>query len=263
MTRKSSPAEMLRSEDEETRHEAFERVASEMSDELAREVLAIGSGDGHPDVRADAVIALGPIVEECGMDYVDGDDDEALDLMLAPPLSRETFATIVAKIRGLYDDSSQPTIVRRRALEVLVRDPQPWQKDAVRAHFRSGDRDWRLTAVFAMGYLDGFDRELLETLKNETGDLLFEAVRSAGERETPGAAPIIAALARSPDADEDARLAAIAALPMIDRRSAGLLEELAGSDDEEIAEAAQEALEELRMYSMGGEGSLYDGDDDV
>jgi hypothetical protein len=62
-------------------------------------------------VRADAITALGPVIEECGIDY----HDEELDLGpdLAPSVSEEMFATIIDEIQRLYSDDGQPQSIRR------------------------------------------------------------------------------------------------------------------------------------------------------
>jgi hypothetical protein len=55
-------------------------------------------------------------------------------------------------------DASVPTDVRRRILEASVRAPQDWHRDAIRAAYASDDDVWRLTAVFCMRSVRGFER---------------------------------------------------------------------------------------------------------
>lgn len=248
MPQSPSAADLLRSEDEETRREAFERVSIEMDDALATEILAIVSSDASEDIRSDAIVALGPALEECGIEYMDEDEEEPPPGYGAP-LSREAFEEATAALRAIYEDASQPKLLRRRAIEVLVRDPQPWHADAIRRDFASGERDWRMTALFSMGWMSGFDRELLDTLRTADGDLLYEAVRSAGRAGLQEAAAIIEALAISDDTDRDVRLEAIAALPSVDPDSFDLLEELSESPDPEVRSAAVDALENLQMFA--------------
>jgi hypothetical protein len=259
MPQEPSPADLLRSENEETRREAFDRISVEMDDALAREILTIARGSAADDVRADAIVALGPAVDECGIEYMD--DEELASPEYGAPLTRETFEEVTGALRSLYEDPTQPSIVRRRAFEVLVRDPQPWQKDAIRRDFASRDRDWQMTAIFAMGYVRGFDRELMETLRSANGDILYEAVRAAGRAEVAEAAPIIEALAIDGTTDRDVRLEAIAALPSVDPDCFDLLDELAESPDEEIRGAAEAALEDLQMFDE--DLDEYDDDEDA
>lgn len=246
MAQPTSAAELLRNPDEEKRREAFDRISVEMDDALAREILAIIASDAADDIRADAVVALGPAVEECGIEYMD--DDLPDEIPYTAPLSREAHGELTSALRAVYEDESQPTIVRRRALEVLVRDPQPWQKDAIRRDFASQDRDWKMTALFAMGYVRGFEPDLLNVLRTGDGDLLYEAVRAAGNAEVVEAAPILEAFALSEETDRDVRLEAIAALPSVDPECFDLLDELAESTDEQVRGAAEQALEELQMF---------------
>lgn len=240
--------------DEETRAAALEELADAMNDEIAHALLDVAGSDAAEEVRADAILALGPVIEECGTDY-HGEADFDFDPELGPPVSRETFASIVRRIRALYDDETQPTVIRRRALEVLVRDPQPWQSTAIRDRFTSADSDWRLTAIFAMGYVAGFEKTIAKTVRTAEGLLLIQAVRAAANMDVSAAASRIRELATSGEADLDLRLAAIDALPHVDPDCIDVLEDLTRSKKREIAEAAEYAVEELIMFE-------HDGDDD-
>jgi HEAT repeat protein len=248
MPQPPSPLDLLRSLDEGTRREAFDRISVEMNGELARGILGLIASDAPDEVRADAIVSLGPAVEECGVEYMEDEEDGELPSADWIPLSREAFEEVTSALRAVYEDPAQPTIVRRRAMEVLVRDPRPWMTDAIRRDFASEDRDWKMTAIFSMGFVRGFQQELLDTLRSADGDLLYEAVRAAGNAEVQKAAPILEAFALSDETDRDVRLEAIAALPSVDRECFDLLDELADSSDEEVRAAAEEALEELQMF---------------
>lgn len=236
--------------DPEVRRDAYEELSLEMDDATAAAILDLVTTGPSEEVRADAVIALGPIIEECGMDYDDAlglePDDE-----FGPPVSRETFAAIVERIRAIYDDEAQPKLLRRRAFEVLVRDLEPWQREAIRKHYRSSDLEWRLTAVFAMGMMTGFEKELVEVVISSEGVLLSEAVRSAGQIGATRAAPRIRELATSEETERDLRCEAILALPHVDPDAFEILDELTAAHDPVIAEAAEEALEELGVMRGG------------
>lgn len=243
--------------DEEVRTEAIHELTHRMDDEVARAFLDVASSDAPERVRADTIIGLGPVIDEAGIDFDDEEDEGfAMDPDLGPPISREMFETIVREVRGLYEDETQPKLVRRRALEVLVRDPQPWHTAEIRRHFASDDPEWKVTGIFGMGYVPGFDAEIAAAVQSESGKLLFEAVRAAGSMEVTGAAKRIRELATSKTGDRDLRLAAIDALPQVDPDSFDLLQRLAGSDDHEIADAAEAALDELSIAES------YDDEDD-
>jgi hypothetical protein len=238
--------EELTDPDPEVRQDAYEEVTLEMDDDLAHAIVEIAAGDLSDAIRADAIVSLGPLIEECGMDY-----DETLGFEwapeLGPPVSRQTFQFVVKRIRAIYEDETAPKLLRRRAFEVLVRDPQPWQSDEIRKHLASPDEDWRLTAIFGMGAVKGFEKELLDVVTNGEGIQLTEAVRSAGQMSVAGAAGPIRRLATSSKTERDLRLEAIAALPLVDAEAFEILDELSRSKDREIAEAAQEALHELLL----------------
>ena len=77
-------------------------------------------------------------------------------------------------------DASAPKDVRRRALEGSVRGPQTWHRDAIRAAFASADDAWKLTAVFCMRFVMGFDDQALEALNSTNPAIHYEAVVAAG-----------------------------------------------------------------------------------
>jgi len=241
--------------DEEKRRAALDELALEMDDGIAQALLDVAGSDAALEARADAIVALGPVLEECWEDY-GGEDAFDFGPELGPPVSRETFATIVRRLRGFYDDDAQPKLIRRRALEVLVRNPQPWLSKEIRKHFASADSDWRLTAVFAMGYVDGFAPEIAETVRTAEGTLLIEAVTAAGSMDVSGTATRIRALATSPEQDLDVRLAAIEALPHVDPDCFEVLDDLTRSRKPEIAEAAEYAIEELGIFDGTGDDEL-------
>ncbi|HEX7706047.1 MAG TPA: hypothetical protein VF701_06260 [Thermoanaerobaculia bacterium] len=239
--------------DPEVRRSAFDELAYEISDEHVQAILTLVESDAGEEIRGDAVIALGPVVEECGDEYFDGAESDLgpdFGVDLGPPLSRDGYSELVKRVRAIYENSSQPKLVRRRAFETLVRDPAEWHREEIRKHFDGSDPDWKLTAVFAMGNVPGYDEELAHVVREAEGELLAEAIRSAGEMEVE-VGDRVRELAASPATDRDVRLEAIRALPHVDPDSYDLLEKLSDSDDEEIAAVAEEAMDELGLY--GGE----------
>jgi hypothetical protein len=254
------PTATLLGSNSERRQQTLEELALDMDDATAEKLLEIAESDQDENIRADVIVAFGPIIDECGTDY---EEDFGFGPELLPSVSKAVFESMVRRLRRIYEDPAQPTIVRRRAMEVLVRDPQPWQKDAIRRDFASGERDWRLTSIFSMGYHQGFDKEILQLVESGDGDLRFEAVRAAGLRSLKEAGPTLRKLARSSSTARDLRIAAILSLPPVDPDCRELLETLRRSDDEEISAAAEEALDELAIWEMDDpEEDDEFGDDD-
>ncbi len=253
----------ITNEDEEVRAEAIEELTLRMDDEVARAFLDVASSDAEEGIRADTIVGLGPIIDEAGLDFDDEDEQGfALDPELGPPISREMFETVVREVRGLYEDEGQPKLVRRRAFEVLVRDPQPWLAAEIRKHYASDDPEWKVSGIFGMGYVAGFDKEIAAAVSSESGKLLFEAVRAAGSMDVAGAAQRIRELVTSQTVDSDLRLIAIDALPNVDRDSFDLLKRLSRSDDEEVAAAAEAALDELSIAESFDDEDDEDFDDE-
>ncbi len=146
--------------------------------------------------------------------------------------------------------------VRRKVLEASVHAPQDWHSDAIRAAYSSGDESWMLTAVFCMGCVPGFDAEILAALANQDQDIHFEAVCAAGNWGVDAAWPHIAGLVTTKGTDKPLLLAAIDAVASIRPREATeILDVLTDSEDEDIVEAAYEAM-------AMAEGHSDDEDDD-
>jgi hypothetical protein len=224
-----------------------------MNDGIADALLGIVSEPGQPEeLRAVAAIAMGPVLEDA--DTFEFDDPDEV------PITEQTFQRIQLVFRTIFPDDSVPKYVRRRVLEASVRAPQDWHRDAIAGAWSSGDRDWMLTAVFSMQYVRGFDESILDALKSTDTDIQYEAIRAAGNWEVDAAWPQIAALAGSSAAPKSLRIAAIEAVGSI-RRQEGkeILEDLTHSRDQEIAEAAEEAMSWL---IPAGDWNEFDDDDE-
>ena len=123
-----------------------------------------------------------------------------------------------------------------------MRAPQNWHEDAVRAAYGSDDEVWRLTGVFCMRFVRGFDEQILEALDSNNPDIHYEAVRAAGAWAVDAAWPHVTALVTAPNTDKPLLLTAIEAVGAIrPQQAAEILDDLADSDDEDIAEAVLEA----------------------
>jgi len=227
-----------------------------INDELADALLSIVlSGEESDDLRARAVISLGPILETAYIDEFEDPEDV--------PISEETFHGIQKALRKLYMDTDLSREVRRRILEGSVRAPQDWHQDAIREAYSSDDESWRLTAVFAMRYIRGFNTQILEALENENEDIHYEAVCAAGNWEVDAAWSHIASLATTELTDKWLRLAAIEAVASIrPQKAAEILIELTQSDDEDIVDAAYEAMVMSGWFPDEDYDDYYDDDDD-
>ena len=207
-----------------------------INDELADSLMAIIRSAVEPEgLRARAAISLGPVLEQADIDGFDDPDDV--------PITQGTFRNIQDAFQKLYFDNSVPKEVRRRILEASVRAPESWHQNAIGAAYSSGDREWMLTAVFSMRWVRGFDDRILEALESADPDIHYEAVEAAGNWGVATAWSHVVAIVQDASSPKPLLLAAIGAVAGIRPKEAvGILAELTDSDDEEIAEAADEAM---------------------
>jgi hypothetical protein len=214
-----------------------------INDPLAHALLAIVGNAAEPEeLRAAAAISLGPALEQADIDEFD--DPESV------PISEKTFHKIQQSLRKVYDDSGVPKFVRRRILEAAVRAPEDWHTDAIRSAYASPDPEWKLTAVFGMRHVRGFDEQIVEALESPDPLIHYEAVCAAGVWEIDAAWPHVVALLAAPGIDKDLLIAAMQAVAGIRPREArALLVDLADSEDEDIADAADEAMAEAEGLS--------------
>ena len=222
-----------------------------IDDKIASALLAIVSdSDATEELRNTAVISLGPALEQTEMFGFDDPDDTVL--------SETRFREIQQTLRRLYLDGGVPGEVRRRVLEASVRAPQDWHRDAVRAAYASTDQSWVMTAVFCMRFLRGFDDQILTALDSNNPDIRYEAVCAAGNWAIEAAWGHIAAILVKDAIDKPLLIAAIEAAAAIRPQEAlDRLYDLRDSEDDDIAEAADEAL-----AMAEGLAELEDDDDE-
>jgi hypothetical protein len=222
-----------------------------INDELADALLAVVGSSSDPDeLRGMAAISLGPALEHADtFGFEDADD-----LLI----SEAAFLRVQQSLRDLFQEAAVPQDVRRRILEASVRAPQEWHNEAVPSAYSSGDGVWRLTAVFCMRFIRGFDEQILEALNSEDKEVHYEAVCAAGSWEVAAAWSHAVALVSASDTEKELRIAAIDAVAAIRPLEAGdILGSLSDSDDEEIAEAVYDALTIAR-----GESAWLDLDEE-
>ncbi len=223
-----------------------------MNDDMAEALLAVvRSPEAAQELRGAAAIALGPILEH--LDVYGFDDPE--DVLVSERVGR----AIRDSLREVYLDVEAPKEVRRRALEASVRRQEDWHPGAVRAAFHSGDDAWKLTAVFCMTHVGGFNDEIVQALESGDPALRYEAVEAAGNWAVDAAWPHIRALVRAEEIDRELLLSAIAAAGSIrPDEAAEALAALTESEDDEIADAVFEALSMAEGLSDDAEDPDFD-----
>lgn len=155
-----------------------------IDDDLAGILMSlVGDSAASEPLRCRAALSLGPVLDQMDLDsddYYLRLDEDALG---PPPISGHTFRRIQDTLRVRYLEDDVPPNVRRHILEASARAPADWHGDAIRAAYAREDREWRLTAVCAMGYVDGFDAEILAALD---GSRRRGSVRSGFRRRRVG-----------------------------------------------------------------------------
>jgi hypothetical protein len=224
----------------------------EMGDALLK---IIQSKEEAPELRSQAAISLGPGLEESDLaDETDPDDTPAFSAAFA----RKIQSTLLQ----LYSDSTVVKGVRRSVLEASVRNPQDWHSAAINNVYRSDDTEWRLTAVFCMRFIKGFESEILESLKNPDSEIHYNAIEAAGNWQLDAAWPHLAKLIQSRKTEKSILIAAISAAACIRPHETEIIEPLVDSYDEDISEAAMDALTEAEI-ATDWDSEFEEADDDI
>ncbi len=227
-----------------------------LNEKLADALLSIVKSGEEPVVlRSRAAISLGPGLEEAWLEEYENPED-------LPALSEAFVQKIQRTLHDLYSDSGAPIDVRRAVLESSIRHPQDWHTDAVRTAYDSKDISWRVTAIFCMRFAKGFEAEILAALKSPDPNIHRNAVEAAGNWELDAAWPHISNLVTSKKTEKSLLLAAIGAASSIRPAETEIIEPLVDSYDEDISEAAMEALAEAGLATDWESENEADEEDD-
>jgi HEAT repeat protein len=210
---------------------------------LIRRLATLLANDPVSDVRAAAATSLGRFV-------------------LLGELGEITETAALQAERALRAAWTRPqeiSEVRRRVLESLAYAADPAVGDLIQTAYNDHDELMQQSAVFAMGRSadSRWSKPILRELQSRDPAMRFEAAVSAGELGLVAAIQRLIQLVDDPDASISE--AAVAALGKIGGREAKrALESIAQGVDERLAEAAEEALEELTFNGSGFETNLDD-----
>ena len=207
-----------------------------INDELAQAFLQVAMNADEPEeLRRRSLAALGPALELADLEGFDFLDDS--------PITQDVFQSVQDTLHALFHDPDVPKGIRRNALESSVRAESDWHEEAIQQAYSSNDPEWKLTAVFCMGYVRGFEREILESLESPEEMIHYHAVQAAGNWELAEAWEHVSSLAVSPETEKELRLTAIEALGTIQpKRSQSILRKLTRDEDDDVSEVAFESL---------------------
>jgi HEAT repeat protein len=155
-------------------------------------------------------------------------------------------------------------LVRRRALESLGYSGRDEVPPLVEAAYASSEKDWIVSALFAMGRSahEGWKAMVMEKLDNNLPAVRAEAARAAGELEISEAASTLIEMLDDPN--DDVREACIWSLSQIGGEGVReALEDLyEETEDEEEAEFIDDALDNLAFTEETELFALFDFPDD-
>jgi HEAT repeat protein len=234
--------------DPKVRIDAIEGLWESTTYETADLLVSLLRKDPEPEVRAAAATSLGRITYLIHMEKTD----------------RITSQRVREALLAVYEDPTQPTMVKRRALEALAYICDDEITNMIAEAYRSDDEDFKASAIFAMGR--NCDLKWADTIMAEMNSpepaIRFEAARAAGELEDENAVPQLEEMISDPD--KQVCTAAIIALGLIGgQRAKRALQKHRQSEDADIREAVEEALEEAMFLEEPLHFPMSKGEDDI
>lgn len=213
---------------------------------LVSKFIHIVDTDQNIKVRSAAATALGQFI------YL-GELEEIPE----PLLHR-----IENKLLDLTTNETEAKLLRRRALEALGFSSRPELKDLIRAAYNKDDSEWLISSIFAMGRSanSAWIPSVLDMLDAENEEVLFEAVRAAGELEAPAARKPIIKIVKNHPVGSDIRMAGIWALSKIggEKVRETLESLLEHSEDDDEIDMLEDALENLQFTEGFNKFGLLD-----
>ena len=241
-------------------------------------VFLLGLGDEDPEVRTLSINGLWeqeePTLIGPFMHLLQTDEAPMARAAAASALGRFIFLSeleeldpaLVVPIKQVLLDTihlaAEDVEVRRRAIESIAFFTGSDITRIIESAYYENDEKMQISAVFAMGRnADTRWRPLvMAELNNPNTEIRFEAARACGELETADAVPALISLIDE-DPDLQVQEVAVWALGRIGGTMAReALEICADSEVEALALAAEEALDELNLFS--GMFDLLDFDEE-
>ncbi len=232
---------LLRDPDGRVRKLAIEGLWEDERTNLVLPLIALLRGDPMADVRATAAVSLGRYLLLGALGEID-----------AKPVREAEQA-----LREAWFRSGEVNDVRRRALEGLACCELRGINEMIRSAYYDDDASMRQSALFAMGRTadSRWSKLVLAELNSYEPAMRFEAAQAAGEI---GLKSAVARLVECiEDVDSAVREAAVIALGKIGGPNARrILKAVLRGDDEALAHAAEDALDELSFGSSSVDDAL-------
>lgn len=228
--------------------------------EFMSRLLAVAKDDPDGQVRCQAVVTLGRYIYEGEMASYDFDFEPLGETTRLDELCKEDFLKVKEFLLGIYRDDNRNLDERRYAVEALSFCHDDEVLGIIEAAYTHSHPKMKLSAIFGMGR-NGNERwteTILKELYNPDLELRREAIRAAGEVGLTEAGKDLWRLTYSED--REIQLEAIWALGQSGWEGAfERLDELSLlSDDPEIQDMAEAALEEWYIYSGALSEEMFD-----
>ena len=242
-------------------------------------VFLLGMGDQDAEVRATAIRSLweneSPALIQPLVHLLKNDEAAIVREAAATALGKFIYLKELEEIdwgeANLAEEALLETVhlagenldVRRRAIESLGYSSDARIPSIIEGAYYSDNEKLQVSALFAMGR-SADNRWLpliMEELDNPLAEIRYEAARASGELEAQGATEkLIQMLDQDPDLEvQEMILWALGRIGGPVAKEA--LEAYVESDNEALALAAEEALDELNMF--GDALMMYDFGDDL
>lgn len=232
--------------DAQVRAMAVDALWEDERHDLIDRFLRMVREDPAPEVRASAAQALGKYILQGELAKLSGERAEAIRMTL----------------RDVFYDESEAVEVRRRALESLAFHDGEETRELIAMAYEDPCHEMRVSAIFAMGRsMDPYWGEtVLEELESPSPEIRYEAARACGELALRQAVPRL--LDMLLDSDREIQEVAIWSLGQIGGKRAKQALQLLiqQEEDEELSEAAEDALGELLLMEGEIGMPLYDFD---
>jgi HEAT repeat protein len=227
---------LLSDEDPWVRAKAIEGLWEEDDVRLIGPFIHCLQHDQSPEVRAIAALSLGRFILMGELEQIPSTVGSQVESAL---------------LTALTENEANPQ-VRRRLLEALAYSSHRRVPDLILAAYHDDDEDMQMSAVFAMGRSADlrWRHIVLAELRGSSNAMRFEAARASGDLELAEAMPALIELLDEDDVE--LRNAAVWSLGRIGGPEARrALRRCCQSDDEDLKDAAEDALAELNFLTGG------------
>ena len=240
---------LLDDSDGEVRSRAIRLLAESDDPKLASKFVEIFLNDADLAPRMEATTLLGEFI-------LLGELEK-----LKESLQRKIEDAMIAVIRSEDNPS-----LRKRALEALSYSSRPEIAALIESAFERADPTWVASALRAMGrsHDERWNDDVVNRMLDDDPRIRFAAVEASGELNIEDAGPILIKMLEDEEEDDDVVAAAIWSLSQIggDDARIYLLNLIENTEDEDLVEFLEDALENLEFNTELNKFDLLSLDDD-